>query len=100
MTRRYKSYKDALHFLASNGNSNAGATAARIKYKQDQPLVMQHKKCAVFEVFDAVFGSSPNARPVDPKEVGGEPMDDSQEGLVKQDSGSVVVVTRFCRNRF
>jgi hypothetical protein len=41
-------------------------------------LVLQYKKCAVFEIFDQVFGTTPNARPVNPQEIGGEPSDDSQ----------------------
>jgi hypothetical protein len=78
MCRRYKSYKDAKN-LASKGNSLAGATAHQIATNATSLLVMQHKKCACFEIFDAVFGSSPNVKPVCPLEVGGDPCPDSQE---------------------
>ena len=44
---------------------------------------MQHKTCACFEIFDAIFGSSPNVKPVCPLEVGddGDVLPDSQEDI-------------------
>ena len=60
----------------------AGATALQIASNTTSLLVMQHKKCACFEIFDAVFGSSPNVKPVWPVEVGGDALPDSQEDMV------------------
>jgi hypothetical protein len=68
--RRYKSYKDA-KVMASKSNSKAGATAEQIMSNSTSLLVMQQKRCPNFDVFDAVFGSSPNVKPVYPTECGG-----------------------------
>ena len=32
---------------------------------------MQHKKCPSFSTFNALFGETPNCKPVDPQEIGG-----------------------------
>ena len=94
--RRYKSYKEALA-LANKSNSKAGATAEQIKSNSTSILVMQQKRCPNFDVFDAVFGSSPNVKPVHPTEVGGggghnsdgeggDALPDSQEDMLESPS--------------
>jgi hypothetical protein len=69
-TNRYKAFKDALA-LGSKGNSLAGATAQQIAANKTSLTVARHKKCAAFEIFNEVFGESPNCKPVHPMEVGG-----------------------------
>ena len=66
---RYKSFKDALA-LSSKGNSLAGATAQQIAANATSLNVMRYKKCPSFEVFNEVFGESPNCKPVYPMEIG------------------------------
>ena len=89
---RYKSYKDALA-LASKSNSNAGASAQQILSNSTSLMVMQHKKCSVFEIFDKVFGTSPNVRPVNPQEIGDyaseEAFPDSQEEVLPSNAAHV-----------
>jgi hypothetical protein len=89
---RYKSYKDALA-LASKSNSNAGASAQQILSNSTSLMVMQHKKCSVFETFDKVFGTSPNVRPVNPQEIGDyaseEAFPDSQEEVFPSNAAHV-----------
>lgn len=65
--------------MASKSNSKAGATAEQIMSNSTSLLVMQQKRCPNFDVFDAVFGSSPNVKPVHPTECGGGGEDSSDE---------------------
>ena len=69
--------------LSSKSNSCAGVSAAQIQRNQTCLVVLQHKKCPVFDAFDRVFGQTPNVKPVDKKEVGSmqpeEPEDDAEE---------------------
>jgi hypothetical protein len=58
--------------LSSKGNSLAGATAQQIAANATSLNVMRYKKCPCFEVFNEVFGESPNCKPVFPMEIGAE----------------------------
>lgn len=87
---RYKSYKDAI-VLGSKGNSTAGCTALQISSNQTSLRLMQQKRCLCFDVFHAVFASSPNVNPVHPKEVGAiEDEPDSQNSLMYEDEDTHV----------
>ena len=67
---RYKSFKEAM-LLSSKGNSLAGATAKQIVLNKTSLIVLQHKKCPCFDVFERIFGHTPGVKPVHPKEGGG-----------------------------
>ena len=67
---RYKSFKEAM-LLCNKGNSLAGATAKQIMQNKTSLLVLQHKKCPCFDVFEKNFGHTPGVKPVHPKEGGG-----------------------------
>jgi hypothetical protein len=65
--------------MTSKSNSKAGATLLQIKANATSIVVMQQKRCPNFDVFDAVFGSSPSIQPVHPTEVGAGGESDSPE---------------------
>ena len=56
--------------MTSKSNSKAGATLDQVKGNATSIVVMQQRRCPNFDVFDAVFGSSPGVNPVYPTEVG------------------------------
>ena len=67
--------------MASKSNSKAGVTAEQLASNSTSLLVMQQKRCPSFDIFDAVFGSCPNVKPVHPTEVGGGFDSDADEAF-------------------
>ena len=84
MCCRYRSYKFATK-LTSKGNSKAGATAQQIASNTTSVLVMQHKKCPCFEIFDKIFGETPNVKPVHPLEIGENDWKDKDDEEIEDD---------------